>query len=99
MTEKEKMQRQMLYDANHDESLLEERAAAKGLCYEFNQLHPSDECGQQELIKKLLGKTTGTFLYCRPVLVRLRLQYRNRRELLCQSQHGHSRLRQSDLWR
>lgn len=75
MTEKEKMQRQMLYDANHEKSLLEERAIAKGLCYEFNRLHPSDEDGQQALKKKLLGKTTGTFLYCRPVLVRLRLQH------------------------
>ena len=60
------MQRQMLYDANHDESLLEERAAAKGLCYEFNRLHPSDECGQQALIKKLLGKTKGTFCIVAP---------------------------------
>lgn len=66
MTEKEKMQRQMLYDANHDKSLLEERAIAKGLCYEFNRLHPSDEGGQQALIKKLLGKTKGTFCIVAP---------------------------------
>ena len=60
------MQRQMLCDANHDKSLLEERATAKGLCYEFNQLHPSDEDGQQALIKKLLGKTKGTFCIVAP---------------------------------
>ena len=34
MTEKEKMQRQMLYDANYDEDLIRERASAKDLCYE-----------------------------------------------------------------
>ena len=43
MTEKEKMQKQMLYDANYDKDLLEERAKAKDLCYRFNQLCPSDE--------------------------------------------------------
>ena len=32
MTEKEKMLKQMLYDANYDKSLLEERARAKDLC-------------------------------------------------------------------
>ena len=31
MTEKEKMQRQMLYDANNDRELLKERAGAKEL--------------------------------------------------------------------
>ena len=43
MTEKEKMQKQMLYDANNDRNLLDERAKAKDLCYQFNQLRPSDE--------------------------------------------------------
>ena len=36
MTEKEKMQRQMLYDANYDKELLAERVRAKELCYDFN---------------------------------------------------------------
>ena len=66
MTEKEKMQRQMLYDANNDENLLAERARAKDLCYQFNQLRPSDVKGQQELIKKLLGKTNGAFCILAP---------------------------------
>ena len=40
MTEKEKMQRQMLYDANYDTELLDERTKAKELwhreiCYRF----------------------------------------------------------------
>ncbi len=42
MTEKEKMLRQMLYDANNDRDLIEERKVAKDLCYDFNHLRPSD---------------------------------------------------------
>lgn len=46
MTEKEKMLRQMLYDANNDADLIEERKVAKDLCYDFNNLRPSDSAGQ-----------------------------------------------------
>ena len=66
MTEKEKMQRQMLYDANNDRDLLDERTRAKDLCYDFNQLRPSDEEGQQKLMKQLLGKTKGAFCIVAP---------------------------------
>ena len=66
MTEKEKMQKQMLYDANYDESLLQERNIAKDLCYEYNQLRPSDELHQQEIMKRLLGKTKGAFTIVAP---------------------------------
>lgn len=55
MTEKEKMQRQMIYDANNDEGLMTERKVAKNLCYDFNQLRPSDEPEQQRLLHQLLG--------------------------------------------
>lgn len=61
MTEKEKMLRQMLYDANYDEDLKKERMIAKDLCHEYNLLRPSDRRGQQELMGKLLGKTKGDF--------------------------------------
>ena len=56
MTEKEKMLQQMLYNANYDAELIEERRLAKELCYDYNALRPSDEEGQQELLGKLLGK-------------------------------------------
>lgn len=59
MTEKEKMMRQMLYDANNDTSLIEERQVAKDMCYDFNQLRPSDTAGQQRIMRQLLGKTAG----------------------------------------
>ena len=56
MTEKEKMQQQMLYDANYDTELIRERQVAKDLCYQFNQLRPSDENNQQQILSQLLGK-------------------------------------------
>ena len=66
MTEKEKMQKHMLYDANYDEALAEERVKAKDLCYEYNLLRPSDKEGQQTLMKKLLGRTKGAFQIVAP---------------------------------
>ena len=66
MTEKEKMQRQMLYDANYDKELLAERVRAKELCYDFNQLRPSDVEGQQKLLRRLLGKTGENFCITAP---------------------------------
>ena len=61
MTEKEKMERQMLYDANNDKDLIEERAKAKDLCYSFSQLRPSENEKQTEIMKELLGKQMGIF--------------------------------------
>lgn len=66
MTEKEKMQRQMLYDANYDTELLDERTKAKELCYDFNQLRPSKEEEQKKVLKQLLGKTKGEFSIVAP---------------------------------
>ena len=66
MTEKEKMLKQMLYDANYDEDLIRERKTAKELCYDYNQLRPSDEINQQAVMKKLLGKTHGVFTIIAP---------------------------------
>ncbi len=61
MTEKEKMQRQMLYDANYDQELKAERLHAKELCYEYNHLRPTEEAKQKEIMKELLGKTKESF--------------------------------------
>ncbi len=57
MTEKEKMAEYILYDANNDEELIKERVVCKDMCYDFNQLRPSEYDQQVELIRKLLGKT------------------------------------------
>lgn len=66
MTEKEKMEMQKLYDANNDKDLLEERAKTKDLCYDYNQLRPSEKDKQTDMIKKLLGKTKGEFTIIAP---------------------------------
>ena len=66
MTEKEKMQKQMLYDANYDAVLIKERQQAKDLCYEYNQLCPSQVEQQQKLMKHLLGKTGDNFCVMAP---------------------------------
>lgn len=66
MTEKEKMLKQMMYDANYDKALIEERTQAKELCYEFNMLRPSETEKQTEILKKLLGKTKKAFCITAP---------------------------------
>ena len=42
MTEKEKMLAGELYDANYNIELEKEREKAKDLCFEFNNLKPSN---------------------------------------------------------
>lgn len=66
MTEKEKMLKGLLYDANYDEELLKEREACKELCYDFNQLRPSQVEEQTALIKRLFGKTKEHFTITAP---------------------------------
>ena len=65
MTEKEKMLRGMLYDAN-DSALCADRVRAKELCHAYNQLRPSDAAGMRELLRRLLGKTGETFCVTAP---------------------------------
>ena len=66
MTEKEKMLKQMLYDANYDKELLQDRMDCKDLCYEYNHLRPSQVEEQKEVIRKLLGKTKKNFFITAP---------------------------------
>lgn len=61
MREKEKKERQMLYDANYDKELAEERKIAKDLCYEFNNIKPSEVDKQKEVLSKLIGKIKGNY--------------------------------------
>lgn len=55
MTEKEKCEQGLLYNANYDEQLIRERMAVKDLCQEYNLLKNSDTEGRNILIKKILG--------------------------------------------
>lgn len=66
MTEKEKMLQHMMYDANYDDELLLERTACKELCYDYNNLRPSQRAEQDELIRKILGKTKSSFVITAP---------------------------------
>ncbi len=61
LSEKQKMLQNKLYDANYDEELIAVRFVAKELCYDFNQLRPSEVDKQKEILKKLLGKTKNQF--------------------------------------
>lgn len=65
-TEKQKMQAGVLYDANHDTELLQERADAKDACFEFNQTRPSENAKQTEILRRLLGKTPQQFYITQP---------------------------------
>ncbi|WVD63563.1 sugar O-acetyltransferase [Utexia brackfieldae] len=66
MSEKEKMLSGQLYDANYDEQLIAERNQCKDLCFEFNQIKPSDIKAQQKVIRALFGQIKSTFTITAP---------------------------------
>ena len=66
MTEKEKMLAGMMYDANYDNDLINERTLCKDLCHEYNLLFPSNIEKQQEIMKRLLGYVKGAFVITAP---------------------------------
>ena len=55
MTEKEKMEQGLWYDANNDTYLIEQRIKTKDLCFDLNQTRPGEKKKRNELIIKLLG--------------------------------------------
>lgn len=61
MTEKEKMKQGLLYDANYDSMLLEERNKAKALCMAYNQTSPYQTKERENMIRQLFGKTGKHF--------------------------------------
>lgn len=56
----------MLYDANYDKELINDRNKAKDLCFEYNGIRPSNVEKQQKLLKRLLGKTKNNFCIVAP---------------------------------
>lgn len=68
MSEKEKMLAGELYDANYNKDLENEREQAKDLCYEFNNLKPSNREKQNEILKRILGKTKEIFRIEQPFM-------------------------------
>lgn len=55
MTEKEKAEAGLLYDANYNPELLAEREHAAELCYDFNNTRPSQTAERTEILRHLLG--------------------------------------------
>ena len=66
MTEKEKMLNCEIYNPNYDEELIKERTIAQDLCFEYNNIRPSEIEKRKELIKKIIGKCTDNFLIEQP---------------------------------
>ncbi len=66
MTEKEKMLKGMIYDANNDPTLVAERLDCKEKCKAYNDLHPGDLQGRTALLKLILGKIAGDILIEQP---------------------------------
>lgn len=62
LSEKEKMELGLIYDANGNESLIKEREYAKEICFQYNQLPPSRVEERKNIIKELFGKTGNSFL-------------------------------------
>lgn len=56
MTEKEKVERGLLYNPNYDEELIRERIQAKMLCHKYNQLEPSQLEKRRGILQKLFKK-------------------------------------------
>ncbi len=61
MTEKEKMQKGELYDANYDKNLITERNRCKSLCFQFNNTPYDEFAPRREILKNILGSTKQNF--------------------------------------
>ena len=57
MTEKEKMLKGLLYDANYDSDLLIQRRECQTKCFHYNHIPPFELEKRTEQIKKILFQT------------------------------------------
>lgn len=62
MNEKEKMLKGLLYDANYDKALFDERIKCKMLCQKYNNLPVDNLSERKNIIKQIIGKTGDNFL-------------------------------------
>lgn len=58
MTEIEKRDSGLLYDANNDPQIIKEINSCSDICFAFNKIKPSNRKKQQKILKKIF-KTTG----------------------------------------
>ena len=68
MTEKEKRDNGELYNPNYDKELIEERFRVKDLCFEYNNLKPSEINEKAKLLKRILGETKEKFWIEQPFM-------------------------------
>lgn len=68
MLEKEKMLAGELYDANYNKELMKDRNTVKDMCFEYNNIKPSDIKNRKKLMKRILGKTKENFLIEQPFM-------------------------------
>lgn len=66
MTEKEKMLAGMIYDANYDAALIEERLVCKELCRDYNDLRPREAEAREALLRRILGSAGEGLLIEQP---------------------------------
>ncbi len=59
---KKKMINGLMYDANYDEALIEERRQCKILCAKYNNANYEDIDVRQNILKEILGKTGENFI-------------------------------------
>ena len=66
MTEKEKRDNGLLYDANYNEALTTELINCKDICFEYNNLKPSQAEKRTKILKSLFGKTKENLMIQSP---------------------------------
>lgn len=66
VTEKEKMLRGMIYDANNDPALIAERLECKELCRDYNDLRPKEIAARENLLHRIIGNIGGSILIEQP---------------------------------
>ena len=67
MTEKQKMEAKMWYDANYDKELLEIRLKAEDLCFTLNSIRPSETEKRVEILKGLFPQMEENCVFLSPV--------------------------------
>lgn len=67
MTEKEKMEAKMWYDANYDKELLELRVKAEDLCFELNNIRPSETEKRAGILKELFPNMEENCVVLSPI--------------------------------
>ena len=71
MTEKEKRELGMLYDANYDLEIGKDLQKCKDLCFEYNQLKPSLHTERINMLHQLFGKVKSILAVQSPFCVTL----------------------------